>query len=105
MDQEKRFYVLLGFGIPLKKGNKMDLNYYPRCSIYLNGKYYYLSYYLPNGKRILKSLSTSKRMLAKKKMHLKEQELYEGIFDDHDILKMTENRVSPPSSVGIKPWC
>ena len=73
----------------------MDLNYDPRCSIYLNGKYYYLSYYLPNGKRILKSLSTSKRMLAKKKMHLKEQELYEGIFDDHDILKMPEIRVSP----------
>ena len=73
----------------------MDLNYDPRCSIYLNGKYYYLSYYLPNGKHILKSLSTSKRMLAKKKMHLKEQELYEGIFDDHDILKMPEIRVSP----------
>ena len=73
----------------------MDLNYDPRCSIYLNGMYYYLSYYLPNGKRILKSLSTSKRMLAKKKMHLKEQELYEGIFNDRDILKMPEIRVSP----------
>ena len=71
----------------------MDLNYDPRCSIYLNGKYYYLSYYLPNGKRILKSLSTSKRTLAKKKMHIKEQELYEGIFDDHDILKMPEFKV------------
>ena len=71
----------------------MDLNYDPRCSIYLNGNYYYFSYYLPNGKCILKSLSTSKRMLAKKKMHLKEQELYEGIFDDHDILKMPEFKV------------
>ena len=28
-------------------------------------------------------------------MHLKEQELYEGIFEDHDILKMPEIRVSP----------
>ena len=73
----------------------MDLNYDPRCSIYQNGKYYYLSYYLPNRKPILKSLSTSKRMLAKKKMHLKEQELYEGIFDDHDILKMPEFKVVP----------
>ena len=73
----------------------MDLNYNPRCNIYLNDKYYYLSYNLPNGKRILKSLSTSKRMLAKKKAHLKEQELYEGIFEDHDILKMPEIRVSP----------
>ena len=27
-------------------------------------------------------------------MHLKEHELYEGIFDDHDILKMPEIRVS-----------
>ena len=79
----------------------MDLNYDPRCSIYLNGKYYYLSYYLPNGKRILKSLSTSKRMLAKKKMHLKEQELYEGIFEDHDILKMPEIRVSPQVRVDL----
>ena len=73
----------------------MDFNYDPRCSIYLNGKYFYLSYYLPNGKRILKSLSTSKRTLAKKKMYLKEQELYEGIFDDHDILKMPEFKVVP----------
>ena len=79
----------------------MDLNYDPRCSIYLNGKYYYLSYYLPNGKRILKSLSISKRMLAKKKMHLKEQELYEGIFEDHDILKMPEIRVSPQVRVDL----
>ena len=79
----------------------MDLNYDPKCSIYLNGKYYYLSYYLPNGKRILKSLSTSKRMLAKKKMHLKEQELYEGIFEDHDILKMPEIRVSPQVRVDL----
>ena len=73
----------------------MDLNYDPRCSIYLNGKYYYLSYYLPNGKRISKSLSTFKITLAKKKMHLKEQELYKGIFDDHDILKMPEFKVVP----------
>ena len=71
----------------------MDLNYDPRCSIYLNVKYFYLSYFLPNGKRILKSLSTSKRTLAKKKMHIKEQELYEGVFDDHDILKMPEFKV------------
>ena len=28
-------------------------------------------------------------------MHLKEQELYKGTFDDHDILKMPEIRVSP----------
>ena len=28
-------------------------------------------------------------------MHLMVQELYEGIFDDHDILKMPEIRVSP----------
>ena len=34
-------------------------------------------------------------MLPKKKMHLKEQGLYEGIFDDHDILKMPEIRVFP----------
>ena len=34
-------------------------------------------------------------MLAKKKAHLKEQELYEGIFEDHDILKMPEIRVFP----------
>ena len=71
----------------------MDLNYDPRCSIYLNGKYYYISYYLPNGKRISKSLSTSKIKLAKKKMHIKEQELYEGVFDEHDILKMPEFKV------------
>ena len=73
----------------------MNFNYDPRCSIYINGKYFYLSYYLPNRKRILKSFSTFKRTLAKKKMHLKEQEHYEGIFDDHDILKMPEIRVSP----------
>ena len=34
-------------------------------------------------------------MLAKKKMHLKEQELYEGIFEDHDILKMPGFKVVP----------
>ena len=32
----KRVYVLLGFGIPLMKGNKMDLNYDLRCIIHLN---------------------------------------------------------------------
>ena len=63
----------------------MDFNYDPRCGVYLNGHYYYISYYLPNKSRICRSLGTTKKVIAKKKMHLKEQELYQGVFDDHDI--------------------
>ena len=29
-------------------------------------------------------------MIAKKKMHLKKQELYQGVSDDHDISRMPE---------------
>ena len=68
----------------------MDLNYDPRCSIYPKEGYYYISYYLPNGRRICRSLGTQQKSVAKKKMHLKEQELYEGIYDDHDIDRMPE---------------
>ena len=68
----------------------MDFNYDPRCGVYLNGHYYYISYYLPNKIRICRSLGTTKKVIAKKKMHLKEQELYQGVFDDHDISRMPE---------------
>ena len=68
----------------------MDLNYDPRCSIYPKGGYYYISYYLPNGRRICRSTGSQKKSVARKKMHLKEQELYEGIYDDHDIARMPE---------------
>ena len=66
----------------------MDFNYDPRCGVYLNGHYYYISYYLPNKSRICRCLGTTKKVIAKKKMHLKEQELYQGVFDDHDISRM-----------------
>ena len=68
----------------------MDLNYDPRCSSYPKGGYYYISYYLPNGRRICRSTGSQKKSVARKKMHLKEQELYEGIYDDHDIARMPE---------------
>ena len=68
----------------------MDLNYDPRCSIYPKEGYYYISYYLPNGRLICRSLGTQQKSVAKKKMRLKEQELYEGIYDDHDIVRMPE---------------
>ena len=68
----------------------MDFNYDPRCGVYLNGQYYYISYYLLNKSRICRSPGTSKKVIAKKKMHLKEQKLYQGVFDDHDISRMPE---------------
>ena len=68
----------------------MDLNYDPIVSIPKGGGYYYISYYLPNKSRIFRSLGTQQKFVAKKKMHLKEQELYEGIYDDHDIDRMPE---------------
>ena len=68
----------------------MDLNYDPRCSSYPKGGYYFISYYLPNGRRIGRSTGSQKKSVARKKMHLKEQELYEGIYDDHDIARMPE---------------
>ena len=58
----------------------MDLNYDPRCSIYPKEGYYYISYYLPNKSRICRSLSTTKKVIAKKKMHLKEQEFLSRSF-------------------------
>ena len=73
----------------------MDFPYEPRCSIYLNSKFYYLSYYLPNGRRILKSLRTKRKAQAKKFMYAKEQELYEGIYDKQDVLKMPEYSSAP----------
>ena len=68
----------------------MDLNYDPRCSIYPKEGYYYISNYLPNGRRICRSLGTQQKAVSKKKMRLKQQELYEGIYDDHDIARMPE---------------
>ena len=70
----------------------MDVFYDPRCGIYLNGKSYYISYYLPNGNRVCRSLGSRNRKVAKRLMHQKEGSLLNGQFDERDIKKMPELR-------------
>ena len=71
------------------------LGYEPRCSVYPRKsgkrKVYYLSYYLPNGKRILR-FCHEKKSLATKVGHLKEEELLKGIFDEMDLEKLGDYR-------------
>ena len=71
------------------------LGYEPRCSVYPRNsgkrKVYYLSYYLPNGKRILR-FCHEKKSLATKHGHLKEEELLKGIFDEMDLEKFGDYR-------------
>ena len=72
------------------------LGYEPRCSVYPRKsgkrKVYYLSYYLPNGKRILR-FCHEKKSLATKVGHLKEEELLKGIFDEMDLEKLGDYRL------------
>ena len=70
----------------------MDVFYDPRCGIYLNGKSYYISYYLPNGNRVCRTLGSKNRKVAKRLMHQKEGCLLNGEFDERDIKKMPELR-------------
>ncbi len=72
------------------------LGYEPRCSVYPRKsgkrKVYYLSYYLPNGKRILR-FCHEKKSLATKVGYLKEEELLKGIFDEMDLEKLGDYRL------------
>ena len=66
----------------------MDTSYDPRCGIYCNGSYYYVSYYLPNGVRVCRSLRTKSGRVAKRLLHRKEGSLLEGVFDEQDMERM-----------------
>ena len=72
----------------------MDLSYDPKCSMYLNGRTYYVSYRLPNDVRVCRSLGTNSQRPAKRKMLVKEAELLKGVFDERDVSKMPESSVT-----------
>ena len=71
------------------------LGYEPKCSVYPRKsgrrKVYYLSYYLPNGKRVLR-FCHEKKSLANKLKYLKEEELLRGVFDEMDLEKLGDYR-------------
>ena len=74
------------------------IGYEPRCSVYPRKsgkrKVYYLSYYLPNGERILR-FCHEKKSLATKVGYLKEEQLLQGIFDEMDLEKLGDYRSDP----------
>ena len=68
------------------------LGYEPRCSVYPRKsgkrKVYYLSYFLPNGKRFLR-FCHEKKSLATKVGHLKEEELLKD--QSHIMIILMDN--------------
>ena len=72
--------------------SNLFLGYDPKCSLYkreqIRGKVnWYVSYYLPNGKRVQRPVHQSFKK-AKNLMRIKELQLLQGIFDAKDLAKL-----------------